>query len=80
MCADLRRLVRLRLRRPDVSRAVSVPSVQQFLLHRWRADLSCTLAMGNAQVYMAALGAAVNVPVRAGGDGMRVYELQAPRV
>ena len=34
MCADLRRLARLRLRRPDVARAVSVQSVLQLLLQR----------------------------------------------
>eukprot|EP00666_Eupelagonemidae_sp_cell4sb_P017798 gene17798-biopygen41443 len=39
-CADLRRLARLRLRRDDVARAVSLPSVLQYLLHRWRAELS----------------------------------------
>ena len=56
MCADLRRLARLRLQRPDVSAAVSVASVLQLLLRRWRAELSCALVMGDANVHMAALG------------------------
>eukprot|EP00660_Eupelagonema_oceanica_P019647 gene19647-biopygen34296 len=41
MCTDLRRLARVWLRQPDVSRAVSVPSVLQLLLHQWRAEISC---------------------------------------
>eukprot|EP00660_Eupelagonema_oceanica_P019785 gene19785-biopygen16644 len=49
---------------PDVCRAVSLPSVQQLLLHRWRAEISCALAMANAEVYLAVLGA--TGPGRAG--------------
>ena len=55
MSTDIRRLARLRLRRLDVSRAVSVPSVLQLLLRRWRAELSCAVVLGDAQVYLAAL-------------------------
>ncbi len=55
MCADIRRLARLRLRRPDVARAVSVQSVLQLLLQRWRAELSCSLIRGDAAVYTAAM-------------------------
>ncbi len=55
MCADLRRLARLRLGRPDVARAVSVQSVQQLLLRRWRAEVSCAPAVGDTAVYLTAL-------------------------
>ncbi len=55
MCNDLRRLARIRLRRPDVNRAVSVQSVLQLLLQRWRAELSCALVMGDSRVYVTAL-------------------------
>ena len=82
MCADLRRLARARLRRPDVARAVSVQSVLQLLLRRWRAELSCALVRGDAAVYGAALE---------GDDGggnsrglepadVHVYDLQDCRV
>ncbi len=54
MCADLRRLARLRLQRADVARAVSVQSVQQLLLQRWRAEISCALVLGDAAVYLSA--------------------------
>ena len=55
MCQDLRLLARRRLRLPDVAQAVSLPSVQQFLLRRWRAEISCTLAKGDADVTLNAL-------------------------
>eukprot|EP00665_Eupelagonemidae_sp_cell47_P015461 gene15461-biopygen7091 len=54
-CTDLRRLARLRLRRGDVGRAVSQPSVLQRLLHRWRGELSCALVLGDADVFLASL-------------------------
>ena len=82
MCGDLRRLARQRLRRPDVARAVSVQSVLQLLLRRWRAELSCALVRGDAAVYGASLEGAE------GGGGSRglepadvhVYDLQDCRV
>ena len=55
LCADLRRLARERLQRADVRAAVSLPSVRQHLLHRWRAEISCALVMGDAGVYLSAL-------------------------
>ena len=55
MCAELRRLARWRLQRRDVRDAVSLPSVMQFLLHRWRAELSCALVLGDTDVFLAAL-------------------------
>eukprot|EP00661_Eupelagonemidae_sp_cell13_P024250 gene24250-biopygen16405 len=55
MCADLRRLARRRLGLPDVQRTVSPPSVLALLLQRWRAELSCTLVVGDASVYLDAL-------------------------
>ena len=45
-CSDIRRLARQRLQRRDVRNAVSVPSVLQYLLHRWRAEISCAIVMG----------------------------------
>ena len=58
MATDIRRLARLRLKRPDVGRAVSMPSVLQLLLRRWRAELSCAVVLGDTEVYMASLGVA----------------------
>ncbi len=55
LCADLQRLARLHLKRPDVSRAVSVQSVLQLLLQRWRAELSCALVWSDAHIYLTAL-------------------------
>ena len=76
MCNDLRRLARIRLRRPDVSRAVSVQSVLQLLLQRWRAELSCALVTGDAQVYATALqGASPGARGLLPAD-VHVYELQ----
>eukprot|EP00660_Eupelagonema_oceanica_P019331 gene19331-biopygen33793 len=69
MCIDLRRLSRLRLQRRDVSEAVSLPSVQQCLLRRWRAELSCTLVVGNARVYAEAVQ---GVPAGSGREPARV--------
>jgi len=55
MVSDLRRLARKRLQRADVSNAVSLPSTLQYLLQRWRAELSCALLVGNTNVYLDAL-------------------------
>eukprot|EP00661_Eupelagonemidae_sp_cell13_P019036 gene19036-biopygen6955 len=52
MCADLRRLARRRLALPDAQRAVSPPSILALLMQRWRAELSCTLVAGDADVYL----------------------------
>jgi hypothetical protein len=79
LSADIRRLARLRLQRLDVSRAVSVPSVLQLLLQRWRAELSCAVVVGDADVYLSALGAGGCVrrdPERGAGP-VRVYDLQS---
>ena len=73
---ELRRLARLRLSKPDVARAVSLPSILQLLLRRWRAELSCAIVLGDMGVYMAALNTAWEpCEVRAGGPP-RLYELQ----
>ena len=80
MCAHLRRLARLRLRRADVARALSVQSVLQLLLQRWRAELSCALVRGDAAVYTAALD---NVRCYEGRGlepaDLQIYDLQDPR-
>eukprot|EP00665_Eupelagonemidae_sp_cell47_P008760 gene8760-biopygen13148 len=55
LCNDLRRLARMRLQRRDVRRAVSHPSVLQAILHRWRAELSCSLMLGDTGVFMDAV-------------------------
>jgi hypothetical protein len=54
-CSDLRRLVRERLNRADARRAVSRESMRQLLLRRWRAQLSCTLAIGVSNTWLDAL-------------------------
>ena len=77
MAGDLRRLARQRLQRHDVRRAVSPPSVLQYLLHRWRAELSCALVLGDADVYFAALR---GVPPQGGAPppvDTHVYDLQS---
>eukprot|EP00660_Eupelagonema_oceanica_P019412 gene19412-biopygen17408 len=74
---DLRRLARLRLRRSDACRAVSAPSVMQHLLYRWRAELSCTLMMGDARVYLACLGGTHGERVHYRPEGVSVYALGA---
>ena len=79
MCADLRRLARRRLQRRDVREAVSLPSVFQYLLQRWRAELSCALVLGDVDVYLAALQ---GVPPRGGEPppvDTHVYDLQSYR-
>ena len=59
-----------------------MPSVLQLLLQRWRAELSCALVLGDAEVYLAALGSGTRV--RTGTDGgtgaMQVYDLQSMRL
>ena len=80
LSADLRRLSRLRLQRRDVRDAVSLPSVQQYLLHRWRAELSCALVLGDADVYLAALQ---GLPPRGGEPPpaeTQIYDLQSIRM
>jgi hypothetical protein len=82
MSSDIRRLARLRLQRLDVSRAVSVPSVLQLLLQRWRAELSCALVLGDADTYLAALGSVgrARADVDVGTGPVRVYDLQSTRL
>ena len=81
LCGDLRRLARMRLQLSDVSAAVSHPSVLQYLLHRWRAELSCALVMGDMGVYMDAVQGG---PPRGGGPpapaDVQVYDLQSMRL
>ena len=55
MCTDLRRLARARLALGDVRDAVSLPSIMQYLLHRWRAELSCAMVLGDTEVYLEAV-------------------------
>ena len=69
LVTDLRRLARARLRLADVSDAVSLPSVMQFLLYRWRAELSCAAVMGDTEIYLDAVQDGVP---RAGRDVARV--------
>ncbi len=81
LAGDLRRLARVRLQRLDVRRAVSLPSVSQYLLHRWRAELSCSVMTGDAGVYLEALqggpGPWVGEPARV---DVHLYDLQPCRV
>ena len=81
LCTDLRRLARMRLGLPDVSDAVSLPSVMQFLLHRWRAELSCAVVKGDTDVYLDAIQEG---PPRAGRGvapaDVQVYDLVSTRL
>ena len=78
LCSDLRRLARLRLQRPDASQAVSAASVLQRLLHRWRAELSCAIVMGDTSVYLAAphSESVGHVFQELGPADLQVYDLQ----
>ena len=77
MATDIRRLARLRLKRPDVGRAVSMPSVLQLLLRRWRAELSCAVVLGDTEVHMAALGVAGPQWEARDYAPPRLYEMQS---
>jgi hypothetical protein len=81
LCIDLRRLARMRLGLPDVRDAVSLPSVMQYLLHRWRAELSCAVVMGDTGVYLDAIQGG---PPRAGRAlapaEVQVYDLVSTRL
>ncbi len=81
MCVCLR-LARLRLQRPDVSRAVSVQSVLQLLLQRWRAEVSCALVTDDAAIYLSALdGRASHGDTReVGPSSLDLYDLRDYRV
>ena len=79
MCADIRRLARRRMQLRDVRDAVSLPSVFQYLLHRWRAELSCSLVLGDADVFFASLR---GVPPQGGAPppvDTHIYDLQSLR-
>ncbi len=54
-CSDIRRLARERLSRPDARQAVSRESLRQLLLRRWRAQLSCTIAIGVSNTWLDAI-------------------------
>ena len=54
-CFDIRRLARERLQRGDAQLAVSRESLRALLLQRWRAELSCTLAIGVSNTILEAL-------------------------
>ncbi len=78
-CTDLRRLARERLGRADAQRAVSRESLRQLLLRRWRAQISCTIAIGVSNTVLDAIEGAI-----AGRDvtvprETRLYDLQTYR-
>ncbi len=78
---DLRRLARMRLQRRDVQQAVSVPSVMQYLLHRWRAEVSCALVLGDTAVFLDAVREAPPAGAREPGRSeLYLYELRDTRV
>ena len=59
----------------------SLPSVMQFLLYRWRAELSCAAVMGDTEIYLDAIRKGL---WRAGRDLARVdihvYDLVPTRL
>ena len=61
---------------------MSVPSVQQMLLHRWRAVLSCTMLLGDVSVYMASLEGIPggNAYSEVGAEGLQLYDIQQRRM
>jgi hypothetical protein len=80
VCADLRRLSRQRLTRPDAVQAVSHASVRQLLLRRWRTMLSCAGVLGHTAALLDCLEGCA-VPGAAVPPGpLRFYELQAARL
>ncbi len=76
---DIRRLARERLGRADVRRVVSRESLRQLLLRRWRAQISCTIAIGVSNTVLDAIeGTAAGRDVTAPRE-TRLYDLQAYR-
>eukprot|EP00661_Eupelagonemidae_sp_cell13_P025315 gene25315-biopygen20968 len=60
-CIDIRRLARERLQKADARRCVSRESMRQFLLRRWRSELSCVIAIGVANTLLESIeGTATN--------------------
>ncbi len=78
-CSDLRRLVRERLNRADARRAVSRESMRQLLLRRWRAQLSCTLAIGVSNTWLDALEGTAACGEVAAPRPTQFYDLQSYR-
>ena len=68
-----------RMQLQDVRNAVSLPSVRQYLLHRWRAELSCALVVGDADVYFAALRGTMPRGGEPPPVETQVYDLQSLR-
>ena len=81
LCNDLGRIARQRLGLRDVRRAVSLPSVLQHLLQRWRAELSCAAMLGDASLLDVNCNrdkvhddhACINVDSNDVGDTMKKY-------
>eukprot|EP00660_Eupelagonema_oceanica_P019363 gene19363-biopygen8992 len=80
LCHDLRRLARQRLRLPDVQRAVSLPSIQQHLLRRWRAGISCALAKSDADIYLECLRGREDSARDRFTRPVAIYDLQSYRI
>ncbi len=78
-CTDLRRLARERLGRADAQRMVSRESLRQLLLRRWRAQISCTIAVGVSNTVLDAIqGTAAGRDVTLPRE-TRLYDLQTYR-
>ena len=81
LCTDLRRLARARLALTDVRDAVSLPSVMQYLLQRWRAELSCAMVLGDTDVYLEAVqGVAPRGGRAVARAEVQVYDLVSTRL
>ncbi len=78
-CSDLRRLTRERLGRCDARRAVSSASLRQTLLRRWRAQLSCTLAIGISNTLLDSLEGTAACGEMAAPRPTQFYDLQSYR-
>ena len=74
-CSDLRRLARERLLRADAQMAVSRDSLRELLLRRWRAELSCTLAIGVSNTLLETLEGAATTELHSSGREP-IYSLQ----
>ncbi len=78
-CSDIRRLVRERLDKSDARRAVSRDSLRQLLLRRWRAQLSCTLAIGVSNTLLDALQGTAACGDLVAPRPTQLYDLQSHR-
>ena len=66
----------IRARRSMLNSFMWTLRLQQLLLRRWRAELSCAVMLGDVEVYMASLNTEFVPCTVRDGDPPHLYELQ----